>query len=60
MRALALDLRFAQVWLNTAWEANENTMVPEDAFLAKLAVRLAPQVGRIAATIERALGEERQ
>ncbi len=60
MRALALDLRFAQGWLNTAQEANENTMVPEDAFLAKLAAKLAPQVGRIAATIERALGEERR
>lgn len=60
MRALALDLRFAQGWLNTAWEANENTAVPEDAYFAKLATKLAPQIGRIAATIEHALGEDRR
>lgn len=60
MRALALDLRFAQGWLNTAHEANEGgELAPEDAFLAKLATKLAPQVGRIAATIEHALGEPR-
>ncbi len=60
LRAVGQDLRFAQGWLATALEANETELHPEDARLVTLAGRLAPQVGRLAATIERALGEERR
>jgi hypothetical protein len=58
LRASASDLRFIQGWLATALEANASEMHPEDAYLASVAGRLAPQVGRIAATIERALGDD--
>ncbi|HEV8580855.1 MAG TPA: hypothetical protein VGX68_17455 [Thermoanaerobaculia bacterium] len=59
LRAAAQDLRFVQGWLATALETNDmKQMHPEDAYFLRLAGRLAPQVGRIAATIETALGEE--
>lgn len=57
LRAAGEDLRFVQGWLGTALEVNETEMHPDDARLARLAGRLAPQVGRIAALIERGLGE---
>lgn len=60
LRSATQDLRFLQGWLGTALEANEAEMHPEDAHFVRLAGRLAPQVGRIAAMIERELGEERR
>jgi len=62
LRAAARDLRFVQGWLATALETSEalEERHPDDAHLARLAGRLAPQVGRLAAIVERDLGEERR